>query len=180
MWSVLPTTTGVQLDAIVRGEDALRAPSHPERETSIIRGRSLDVLRRMRLGHRDAVKLDLLEGRLRDAGVPERERLDALAAEVTPILARYIESSPTRALVVVAGDHGFSFRDLEDAFEGRRRDFVGVTKRSRNGRRRNARGCGDRLDVVQTACRPARETVVVGAHWLGSRKQRMSCGGIAF
>jgi hypothetical protein len=111
LWSVLPTTTAVQLDALVRGEDALKSRVQPEKETSIIRGRSLDVLRRMRLGHRDVVKLDLLEGRLRDAGGPERERLDSLASELVPIVTRYLESLPTRTLVVVAGDHGFAFED---------------------------------------------------------------------
>ncbi|MEO7094472.1 MAG: hypothetical protein ABI175_14550, partial [Polyangiales bacterium] len=50
LWSILPTTTAVQLDALVRGEDALKSRVQPEKETSIIRGRSLDVLRRMRLG----------------------------------------------------------------------------------------------------------------------------------
>lgn len=114
LWSVLPTTTGVQLDALVRGEDALRAPARPERETSIVRGRSLDVLRRVRLGHRDLVKLDLLEGRLRDAGAGEHTRLDALADELTPILGKYVGTCKPRAMVVVAGDHGFSFGDPED------------------------------------------------------------------
>ena len=113
LWSVLPTTTAVQLDAIVRGEDALRAPIRPERETSIVRGRSLDVLRRMRLGHRDVVKLDLLEGRLRETGAPEGERIDALAAEATPILARYLDHCQPRTLVVIVGDHGFSFGDVD-------------------------------------------------------------------
>lgn len=113
LWSILPTTTSVQLDALVRGEDALRAPARPERETSIVRGRSLDVLRRMRLGHRDVVKLDLLEGRLRDAGAGERTRLDGLAEEMTPILAKYIRSNSARAMVVIAGDHGFAFGDAD-------------------------------------------------------------------
>lgn len=112
---MLPTTTGVQLDALVRGEDALRAPARPERETAIVRGRSLDVLRRVRLGHRDVVKLDLLEGRLRDAGAAEHTRLDALADELTPILSKYVGSSKPRAMVVIAGDHGFSFGDPDDA-----------------------------------------------------------------
>lgn len=119
LWSILPTTTSVQLDALIRGEDALRAPIRPERETSIVRGRSLDVLRRMRLGHRDVVKLDLLEGRLRDAGAGERTRLDALADELSPILGRYIVSNKPRALVVVAGDHGFAFGDADESRDER-------------------------------------------------------------
>ncbi|MGZ3475375.1 MAG: hypothetical protein ACXWUG_14610, partial [Polyangiales bacterium] len=115
LWSILPTTTAIQLDALVRGEDALRAPARPEREAGseavIVRGRALDVLRRVRLGHRDVVKLDLLEGRLRDAGSAEKTRLDSLADELAPILSRYVATSTSRALVVVAGDHGFTFAD---------------------------------------------------------------------
>lgn len=109
MWSVLPTTTAIQLDALVRGDDALRAPARPERETAIVRGRSLDVLRRTRLGHRDLLKLDLLEGRLRDPGASEATRLEGLADELTPIVERLVHSTPTRTLVVIAGDHGFTF-----------------------------------------------------------------------
>jgi hypothetical protein len=104
----------VQLDALVRMEDALRAPARPERETAIVRGRSLDVLRRMRLGHRDVVKLDLLEGRLRDPGAAEKTRLDGLADELAPILSRYVASSKPRALVVIAGDHGFTFEGEDE------------------------------------------------------------------
>lgn len=128
LWSVLPTTTSVQLDALVRGEDALRAPVRPDRETSIVRGRSLDVLRRMRLGHRDVVKLDLLEGRLRDAGAGERTRLDALADELTPILGKYIVSNKARAMVVIAGDHGFAFGDADES-----RDERAATPPARQG-----------------------------------------------
>jgi hypothetical protein len=128
LWSVLPTTTGVQLDALVRGEDALRAPARPERETAIIRGRSLDVLRRVRLGHRDLVKLDLLEGRLRDAGAGENTRLDALADELTPLLARYVGTCKPRAMVVIAGDHGFSFGDPDE-----QRDETAPTPPARQG-----------------------------------------------
>jgi len=128
LWAILPTTTGVQLDALVRGEDALRAPARPERETSTIRGRSLDVLRRTRLGHRDVVKLDVLEGRLRDAGAGERTRLDALADEVAPILGRYITQNKPRAMVVIAGDHGFAFGDVDEV-----RDERAATPPARQG-----------------------------------------------
>ena len=134
MWALLPTTTSVQLDAITRGDDALRAPVRPEHETSIVRGRSLDVLRRMRLGHRDLVKLDLIEGRLRDAGCGERERLDGLADEIAPIVSRYVSSSPTRALVVVAGDHGFAFgAHDEPQAHGAHADDKGSTPAARQG-----------------------------------------------
>lgn len=134
MWAVLPTTTAVQLDAMARGEDALRSPAKPEKETSIARGRSLDVLRRTRIGHRDVLKLDLLEGRLREQGPNERDRLDALAAELAPIVGRVIESSPMRTLVVVAGDHGFTFdHESTNAACDDRDGDEGVTEPARQG-----------------------------------------------
>jgi hypothetical protein len=113
LWSLLPTTTAVQLDALVRGADALKAKLVPERETAIVRGRSLDVLRRTRLGHRDVLKLDLIEGKIRDQGPTEAERIDELASLLAPILARAISSAQQRSLVVIAGDHGFTFGDLD-------------------------------------------------------------------
>ena len=128
MWALLPTTTPVQLDALARGDDALKSPSVLERETSIVRGRSLDVLRRTRVGHRDVLKLDLIEGRLRESGAGERDRLESLAAELTPILARAIETSPMRTLVVVAGDHGFRFGD-----DGEPRDEKAATSAGHQG-----------------------------------------------
>ena len=85
----------------------------PERETAIVRGRSLDVLRRTRLGHRDVLKLDLIEGKIRDQGPPEAERVYELAALLSPILARAITGAQQRSLVVIAGDHGFTFGDLD-------------------------------------------------------------------
>jgi hypothetical protein len=113
LWSLLPTTTSVQLDALVRGADALKAKIVPERETAIVRGRSLDVLRRTRLGHRDALKLDLIEGKIREAGATEGERVEDLASLLSPILARAVSSAQQRSLVVIAGDHGFTFGDLD-------------------------------------------------------------------
>lgn len=113
LWSLLPTTTSVQLDALVRGADALKAKIVPERETAIVRGRSLDVLRRTKLGHRDALKLDLIEGKIREAGGPEGERIEDLASLLSPILSRAITSAQQRSLVVIAGDHGFTFGELD-------------------------------------------------------------------
>ena len=128
LWALLPTTTPVQLDALSRGDDALKSPSVLERETSIVRGRSLDVMRRTRVGHRDVLKLDLIEGRLRESGAGERDRLESLAAELTPILARAIETSSMRTLVVVAGDHGFRFGD-----DGEPRDEKSATTAGQQG-----------------------------------------------
>ena len=53
------------------------------------------------------MKLDLVEARLRNAGAPYEERLDAIADEVATVLARFLESLPPRTLLFVFGDHGF-------------------------------------------------------------------------
>ncbi len=108
LWSALPTTTSMQTALLARGPDALRdvePPSEPEPE--IARGRAIATLRRERLGTREVMKLDLVEARLRNAGAPYEERLDAIADEVASVLARYLESLPPRTLLFVFGDHGF-------------------------------------------------------------------------
>jgi hypothetical protein len=118
LWSMLPTTTAVALDALTRGEDALRAPAavatrSAEAEGAVVRGRALEVLRRLRLGHRDVLKLDLLEARLRDGGDGERARLHAHADELSRVLARAVGAATSRTLVVIAGDHGFRLDESE-------------------------------------------------------------------
>ncbi len=108
LWSALPTTTPMQLSLLGKGADGLREiepPSEPEPE--IARGRAIATLRRERLGTREIMKLDLVEARLRTAGVPYEERLDAIADEVATVVARFMESLPSRTLLYVFGDHGF-------------------------------------------------------------------------
>lgn len=108
LWSALPTTTSMQMALLARGPEALRdtePPSQPDPE--IVRGRAIATLRRERVGSREVMKLDLVEARLRNAGAPYEERLDAIADEVATVLARFLESLPPRTLVFVFGDHGF-------------------------------------------------------------------------
>ena len=108
LWSALPTTTSMQMALLARGPEALRdtePPSQPDPE--IVRGRAIATLRRERVGSREVMKLDLVEARLRNAGAPYEERLDAIADEVATVLARFLESLPPRTLLFVFGDHGF-------------------------------------------------------------------------
>jgi hypothetical protein len=108
LWSALPTTTPTQIALLSRGPEGLRdgePTSEPEPE--IVRGRAVGTLRRDRVGSREIMKLDLVEARLRNAGAPHDDRIDALAEEVAPIVGKYIESMPPRTLVYVFGDHGF-------------------------------------------------------------------------
>jgi hypothetical protein len=108
LWSALPTTTPTQLALLARGPEALKdPPPTSEREPDVSRGRAISSLRRERVGGRDVLKLDLVEARMRSAGPALDERLDAVADEIAPLLARHIETLPPRTLLLVFGDHGF-------------------------------------------------------------------------
>jgi hypothetical protein len=107
LWAALPTTTAAQLALLSRGPEGLREAPLVEQEPAISRGRAVALLRRERAGRCELMKLDLVEARLRTAGPPLDERLDAIADEVTEVLARFMDSLPPRTLVLVFGDHGF-------------------------------------------------------------------------
>jgi hypothetical protein len=107
LWSALPTTTPTQLALLARGPEGLNAEPVSEPELEIVRGRAVGTLRRERAGSREIMKLDLVEARLRSPGPAHDDRIDALAAEVAPILVKYVETLPPRTLLFLFGDHGF-------------------------------------------------------------------------
>jgi len=116
LWAALPTTTTVQLDLLAHGPEGLasRSPPTEREESGPPRGRATPTFRRVRIGSRDLMKLDWVESRLRDAGPPLSERLDAVADEITPGLVAFAKSLAPRTLMFVFGDHGFRMesRDL--------------------------------------------------------------------
>jgi hypothetical protein len=108
LWAALPTTTPVQLDLIAHGPEGLaNLPPPSEQEEPGMRGRATPTLRRIKLGGRDVLKLDLVQARLPEAGPPLRDRLDALADDVAAVVAAHARSLPPRSLMLVFGDHGF-------------------------------------------------------------------------
>jgi hypothetical protein len=108
LWSALPTLTPTQLRLLSRGALGLRDPEpQSERNSMVHRGKSVTTLRRVRIGQRDLVKLDVVEARLREAGPGFDERMDGIATEVSQVIARFCESLPPRTLLYVFGDHGF-------------------------------------------------------------------------
>jgi hypothetical protein len=108
LWSALPTTTPAQLDLLAHGPEGLATrPPVVEPEEPGLRGRAAPVLRRIKVGGRDLLKLDLVQARLHEAGPPLPERLDALADEVAAVLAAHARNLPPRSLMLVFGDHGF-------------------------------------------------------------------------
>jgi hypothetical protein len=108
LWAALPTTTPVQLDLLAHGPEGLANPPPPsEQEEPGLRGRAVPLLRRIKLGGRDVLKLDVVQARLHEAGPPLSERLDAMADEVATALAAHARNLSPRSLMMVFGDHGF-------------------------------------------------------------------------
>jgi hypothetical protein len=110
LWSALPTITPTQLRLLARGPRGLResAPQSERRDPIIHRGKSVTTLRRVRIGQRDLVKLDVVEARLREAGPNFDDRMNDLSVEVADVIARFSESLAPRTLLYVFGDHGFT------------------------------------------------------------------------
>jgi hypothetical protein len=110
LWSALPTTTARQLETLHRGADALRS-SQPESERDVdpLRGRSSEVIRRVKIGSRDLYKLDVVEAKVRDAGPQAFAALPQIAEGAAEVVARYAQTLKPRTLLFVFGDHGFTF-----------------------------------------------------------------------
>ncbi len=113
LWSALPTTTSIQLGLLGRGPAALREPLRSaETEVVVAHGRNASTIRRIKVGQREVLKLDLVEDRLSEPGPPVPERLAALAEEVAAALANHLLNLPRRTLVMLFGDHGFQLEPL--------------------------------------------------------------------
>ncbi len=113
LWSALPSTTSVQLELIGRGPQGLREIGEgAESEVPVARGRAAATLRRVRAGHREVHKLDLVESALSVPGAPLAERFDCLADETAEALANHILKLQPRTLVLVFGDHGFTLEPI--------------------------------------------------------------------
>jgi hypothetical protein len=108
LWSALPSDTNTQLALLGRGSEGLRELGQPApHEIPVARGRMAKTARRIKVGHRELLKLDLVEARLSELGPPEAARLDELAVELADAIAELCEKLPTRTLLVAFGDHGF-------------------------------------------------------------------------
>jgi hypothetical protein len=108
LWAALPSTTSVQLELLRRGPRGLREFCSEEvTELPVARGRSATTLRRLKSGHRELLKLDVVEARLTEPNGSLVRQLDAVALEAAEALATHFLNLPARTLVVVFGDHGF-------------------------------------------------------------------------
>jgi hypothetical protein len=114
LWSALPSTTGVQLELLGRGPEALKTwTGEVTSELPVARGQLARTARRVKVGHRDLLKLDLVEARLMEPGTHEAARLDDLADELGEVLSAQLARLPARTLAIVFGDHGFKLDAME-------------------------------------------------------------------
>jgi hypothetical protein len=114
LWSALPSTTDVQLELLGRGPEALKTwTGEVSSEIPVARGQNARTPRRVKVGHRDLLKLDLVEARLMEPGDHEAARLDDLADELAEVLSAQLARLPARTLAIVFGDHGFKLGAME-------------------------------------------------------------------
>lgn len=108
LWSALPSNTATQLELLGRGPDGLKDFEPPsETNAFVAHGRAATMLRRVRTGVRDVMKLDMVEARLSEPGIGSPEGLDSLADDVALALSSALLKFAPRTLAVVFGDHGF-------------------------------------------------------------------------
>ncbi|HEX7670721.1 MAG TPA: hypothetical protein VF395_14100, partial [Polyangiaceae bacterium] len=115
LWAALPTTTAAQLELIGRGAAGLREFTGEISEDLVVaRGRKASMIRRLKTGHREVLKLDIVEARLAEPGGAAPEGFDAMADEVAERIAAHFEGLQPRTLVMVFGDHGFTLEPESD------------------------------------------------------------------
>jgi hypothetical protein len=109
LWAALPSTTPRQAETFVRGREALQSPNEPESETAVLRERTADIVRKVRMGSRELYKLDLIESRLRN----DHLDMSTIASEVAISIEKFARAERAkrsqRTLLFVFGDHGFAF-----------------------------------------------------------------------
>jgi hypothetical protein len=112
LWAALPTTTGAQVELIGRGPAGLKeAPDGVSEDMIVARGRKASMIRRLKTGHREVLKLDVVAARITEPGGAEPHGFDAIADEVAARIAAHFEGLQPRTLVMVFGDHGFAVSD---------------------------------------------------------------------
>jgi hypothetical protein len=109
LWAALPTTTSRQLDCLTRGIDALRGSLASDRELEVVRGRTTETIRRVKVGSRDVFKLDVCEARIREAGTGAPSALPKIVETLELAIAKHASSLAPGTLLFVFGDHGFTF-----------------------------------------------------------------------
>lgn len=108
LWAALPTTTAAQVELIGRGPSGLKDfTGDVQSDLVVARGRKACTIRRLKAGHRELLKLDVVEARLTEPGGAEGDAFALVADEAAQRIAAYFEGLQPRTLVMVFGDHGF-------------------------------------------------------------------------
>ncbi|MBN2195129.1 MAG: hypothetical protein JW751_20090 [Polyangiaceae bacterium] len=119
LWTALPSTTDIQIDLVGRGPEGLKESRHsPESALPVARGRAAATARRVKAGHRDLLKLDVVAARLAEGTPLAPLEIDRLASAVAESLDHCLGRLPARTLALVFGDHGFTLDADGRPFEG--------------------------------------------------------------
>jgi len=109
LWAALPTNSATQIELIGRGSAGLREPITATGDELVVgRGRKAQMVRRLKTGHRELLKLDIVAARLAEPHGGDPCRFEEIADEVAQRIAAHFEGLPPRTLVVIFGDHGFT------------------------------------------------------------------------
>jgi hypothetical protein len=116
LWAALPTTTTTQVELIGRGPAGLREPIVSTGEELLVgRGRKAQMVRRLKTGHRELLKLDIVAARLAEPGpIEPPSRFETIADEVAQRIVAHFEGLQPRTLVMIFGDHGFCVQAQAD------------------------------------------------------------------
>jgi hypothetical protein len=119
LWAALPTNTATQIELIGRGPAGLREPIVATGEDLLVgRGRKAQMVRRLKTGHRELLKLDIVAARLTEPHGAEPSGFSAIADEVAQRIAAHFEGLQPRTLVMIFGDHGFAVDKHADGRHG--------------------------------------------------------------
>ncbi|MFO0663301.1 MAG: hypothetical protein U0174_05085 [Polyangiaceae bacterium] len=110
LWSALPTVTPRQVETFVRGRDALSAEYEPVSEASIGRDRTVDVVRRVRVGSRELYKFDGIAARLLRGITHPEELAESLVSALGTFLAGQNRVQNAPSILCIFGDHGYALR----------------------------------------------------------------------
>lgn len=110
LWSALPTVTPRQVETFVRGRDALAADYEPVSEASIGRDRTVDVVRRVRVGSRELYKFDGIAARLLRGITHPEELAESLVTALSTFLAGQNRVQNAPSILCLFGDHGYALR----------------------------------------------------------------------
>lgn len=118
--AALPSNTPRQLAGLARGIDGLRSPTVDDGsgEGEALRGRTAEVVRRVRVGGRDMFKLDVVEARLREADGHAAALFPEIVRRAAAAITRHAATMPPRTLLYVFGDHGFTLDASGAAYQG--------------------------------------------------------------